>query len=168
MDSDDPVVASYDVFLTDSQIARYVFQFPDRDREPGIGGAYNERTGQKPTVLRLKPKTGIVEVDVPINTSPDSYNMERGMKYGNALKESRVLNGGGSFGLAGGFNPNGPSRVKIEGSMDAMEDVKTSKTQTILREQTLAGRIKEAHEGDPLYMLGAFRGSMPLFFPPIS
>lgn len=165
MDSNDPVVASYDVFLTDSQIARYVFQFPDRDREPEIGGPYNESAGQKPAVLRLKPKTGLVEIDVPINTSQGYYDMSKGLKYGEAIRDSRVLKGGGAFGLAGGFNPNGPGRVKMEGSSeDTMGDVKSLKTQDILRMQTLAGRIKDAHEGDPMYMLGAFRGSMCKIF----
>jgi DNA-directed RNA polymerase len=161
MDANDPIVASYDVFLTDSQIARYVFQFPDRDRDPEIGGPYNEGAGQKPAVLRMKPKTGLVEIDVPINTSPGYYDTSKGIKYGESLKESRVLKGGGAFGLAGGFNPNATSRVKMEGgSAETTEDVKSSKIQTILRTQTLAGRIKDAHEGDPMYMLGAFRGSM--------
>lgn len=166
MDPDDPVVASYDVYLTDSQIARYVFQFPDRDREPEIGGPYNESTAQKPTVLRLKPKTGLVEIDVPINTSPGYYDTSKGIKYGEALRDSRVLKGGGAFGLAGGFNPNGPGRVKMEGgSADTMDDARSLKMQTILRTQTLAGRIKDAHEGDPMYMLGAFRGSKFRIFP---
>ncbi|KAH8696543.1 DNA-directed RNA polymerase III subunit Rpc5 [Talaromyces proteolyticus] len=182
MDAEDPVIASYDVFLTDSQISRYVFQYPDRDcgerNKRNTGGPYAESTGQKPLVLRQKPKTGLVEIDVPINTSPDSYDFNKGHKYGEAMSESRVLKGGGAFGLAGGFNPNAASArgVKLEGE-EGGEEVSSSvleamagksKTQTILRTQTLAGRIKEPYDGEPLYMLGAFRGSRESFFSPVS
>ncbi|OKL57448.1 hypothetical protein UA08_07160 [Talaromyces atroroseus] len=161
MSSSDPIVASYDVFLTDSQIARYVLQYPDR--ELNNDKPYEDQNRPKPTGLRLKPKTGLVEVEVPINTSSDVYDVNKGLKYGEAMKQSRVLREGGAFGLAGGFNSQSgaaaaASRVKMEGD-NGMQDVKSSKTQTILRNQTLAGRIKEPEDGEPVYMLGAFRGS---------
>jgi DNA-directed RNA polymerase len=172
MDSSDPIVASYDVFLTDSDIERYVFQYPDREVETkhGTGGPYDERHGQKPISFKLKPKTGLVEIDVPIVTSAGVYDVNRGLKYGEAMKQSRVLREGGSFGLAGGFNAhstggaggNGGSRVKTEGGGEdvEMQDVKGSRNaSTILRTQTLAGRMKEPVDGEPVYMLGAFRGS---------
>lgn len=181
MDSSDPVVASYDVFLTDSDIERYVFQYPDREVETDKtpGGPYDERHGQKPLSLRLKPKTGLVEVEVPLNTSSGFYDVNRGVKYGEAVRQSRVLKEGGSFGLAGGFNSHNTagaggggggngSRVKTEGEDVEMQDAKAMKSgQTILRTQTLAGRMKEPVDGEPLYMLGAFRGCMffiSLFF----
>jgi RPC5 protein len=167
MDSSDPIVASYDVFLTDSQIARYVMQYPDRELDKDK--PYEEQNRPKPTGLRLKPKTGLVEVEVPINTSSDVYDVNKGLKYGEAMKQSRVLREGGAFGLAGGFNSQSgaatASRVKIEGDNGDMQDVKSSKTQTILRNQTLAGRIKEPEDGEPVYMLGAFRGCMCDFNP---
>ncbi|KAL1969646.1 hypothetical protein VTN77DRAFT_8199 [Rasamsonia byssochlamydoides] len=160
MDSSDPIVASYDVYLTDSQISRYVLQYLDRP----TGQAYDERHGQKPTVFRLKPKTGLIEVDVPINTQVN-YDVSKGLKFGEALKRSRITNQGGAYGLAGGFNSStAGGRVKMESEdvemMDAGYDEKTAKPQatSLLKVQTLGGRIKEPQDGDPLYMLGAFRG----------
>lgn len=176
MDSSDPIIASYDVFLTDSDIARYVFQYPDREAESkhGTGGPYDDRHQQKPINLKLKPKTGLVEIDVPIVTSAAVYDVNRGLKYGEAVKQSRVLREGGSYGLAGGFNShstaggNGGGRVKTEGGDDLeMKDVKggSKNASTILRTQTLAGRMKEPVDGEPVYMLGAFRGSSSPLLP---
>lgn len=179
MDSD-PIIASYDVFLTDSDIQRYVFQYPDREVETkhGTGGPYDDRHGQKPVNLKLKPKTGLVEIDVPIVTSAGVYDVNRGLKYGEAMKQSRVLREGGSFGLAGGFNSHSTAgaggnggRVKTEGGEDVeMKDIKGSNknASTILRTQTLAGRMKEPVDGEPVYMLGAFRGSASFPIPTFS
>lgn len=162
MASSDPIVASYDVYLTDSQISRYVLQYVDRP----TGQAYDERHGQKPTVFRLKPKTGLVEVDVPINTQVN-YDVNKGLKYGEALKRSRATNQGGAYGLAGGFNSSsGAARVKVEDEdVDMVDDDRTGKPQakSLLKVQTLGGMIKNPQDGDPLYMLGAFRGSKSLF-----
>lgn len=109
-------------------------------------------------------------------TSAGVYDVNRGLKYGEAIKQSRVLREGGSFGLAGGFNSHsstagnggggGGGRVKTEGREDVeMKDVKgqnNKNASTILRTQTLAGRMKEPVDGEPVYMLGAFRGSASL------
>ena len=117
----------------------------------------------------MKPKTGLIEVDVPIDTQLN-YDVSKGRKFGEALKQSRLARdgtgggaGAGAFGMAGGFNPVGQqpgARVKAEDV--EMSDVKGEggKAETMLRVQTLGGRIKDAEDGDPLYMLGAFRGSM--------
>jgi DNA-directed RNA polymerase len=158
--SSDPIIASYDVYLTDSQISRYVLQYLDRPADY----PYDERVGQKPTAFRLKPKTGLVEVDVPIDTQVH-YDVNKGLRYGDALKRSRVANKGGGFGLAGGFNPSSAgARVKMESEdvemIDSRFDEKDTKSQaSLLKQQTLGGRIKTPQDGDPLYMLGAFRGS---------
>ncbi|KAL2011139.1 hypothetical protein VTN00DRAFT_3857 [Thermoascus crustaceus] len=165
-DSDDPVVVSYDVYLTDSQISRYVLQYLDRP----TGHPYDERHGQKPTAFRVKPQTGLVEVDVPINTRVN-YDVNKGLRYGDALRKSRVAREGGAYGMAGGFNTGGAvpgagaggegRGVKTEGDVE-MADVEEKKGEagaSLLRVQTLGGRIKVPEEGDPVYMLGAFRGN---------
>lgn len=178
-DSDDPIVASYDVYLTESQISRYVLQYLDRP----TGHPYDERHGQKPTAFRMKPQTGLVEVDVPINTRVN-YDVNKGLRYGDALRKSRVAREGGAYGMAGGFNTGGAvpgagagaggggRGVKTEGDVE-MADVEEKKGEagaSLLRVQTLGGRIKVPEEGDPVYMLGAFRRSeyfslFPPFFP---
>lgn len=155
--SSDPVIASYDVYLTASDISRYVLQYLDRP----TGQAYDDRHGQKPTSFRLKPQTGLVEVDVPISTRVN-YDIGKGLRYGEAMKKSRSAREGGAYGMAGGFSSGGGGggRVKVEdgdvemGGVDRKED-----TGSLLRLQTLGGRVKTPEDGDPSYMLAAFRGS---------
>ncbi|KAB8074797.1 DNA-directed RNA polymerase III subunit Rpc5 [Aspergillus leporis] len=157
MDSSDPVIASYDVYLTDSEISRYVLQY--LDRLPDY--PYDDRHGQKPTGFRLKPKTGLIEVDVPINTRKN-YDVNKGLKYGDALKKSRSAQDGGAFGMAGGFSGGAPggSKVKMEAGGDVeMGGMGNGDSASLLRVQTLGGRIKIPEEGDPVYMLAAFRGN---------
>jgi hypothetical protein len=157
---DDPVIASYDVFLTDSDVSRYVFQYIDR---PGKH-PYNERMGQKPTALRMKPNTGLVEVDVPIFTRT-TYDVSKGLKYGDAMKKSRVARDGGAFGMAGGFSTGGVAsaggRVKSEANADVevLDNRKMIDPSALVRTQALGGRIKPQEEGDPVHMLAAFKGS---------
>ncbi|KKK14781.1 hypothetical protein AOCH_004192 [Aspergillus ochraceoroseus] len=134
----DPVIASYDIYLTDSEISRYVLQYLDRP----TGYAYDELNGQKPTALRLKPKTGLVEVDVPINTRVN-YDVGKGLRYGDALRKSRSAREGGAGSLVGDVDMGG-----MGGGEDA----------SLLKVQTLGGRIKGPEDGDPVYMLAAFRG----------
>ncbi|EAS34916.3 uncharacterized protein CIMG_00270 [Coccidioides immitis RS] len=165
--ADDPVIASYDIFITDAQVRRFLLQYPDRSSTQ----PYSDLTLQKPTELRLKPKTGLVEVDIPINTRVN-YDERKGLRYGNALKKSRIIQEGGTHGIAGGFNTGGvvTGKTKLEGDSVAkdywddedgggyrdLEDEEL-KAGHIMTTQTLGGRIKEAIEGDPVYMLGAFK-----------
>jgi hypothetical protein len=156
---DDPVIASYDVVLTDSDISRYVFQYLDR---PGKL-PYNERRGQKPTSLRMKPSTGMVEVEVPIQTR-GNYDVTKGLKYGDAMKKSRAGRDGGAFGMAGGFSSgsmaSGGGRVKAEGGdVEVLDNKKVVDPSSLVRTQALGGRIKPQEEGDPIYMLATFKGS---------
>ncbi|EAU37392.1 conserved hypothetical protein [Aspergillus terreus NIH2624] len=151
--TDDPVIASYDVYLTDSEISRYVLQYLDRD--PNY--PYDDRHGQRPTSFRLKPRTGLVEVDVPINTRVN-YDVEKGLRYGDAMRKSRSAREGGSYGMAGGFTAGGSgSGAKVKAEAD-VEMGGTGEAASLLRVQTLGGRIKSPEEGDPVYMLAAFRG----------
>ncbi|KAK2763280.1 hypothetical protein FQN54_009916 [Arachnomyces sp. PD_36] len=174
----DPILTSYTIYLTDSQIRRLLLQYPDRPSTV----PYNTSTSQKPLSLRLKPRTGLIEVDVPINTQVN-YDTKKGLRYGNSLRRSRVVREGGALGLAGGFNAGGTvggagkgggrGGVKGEdeegdgygyeggegGEDDEYEREEADRRAgVLLGKQTLGGRIKPAVEGDPLYMLGAFRG----------
>jgi RPC5 protein len=171
--SEDPIIASYDIFITDADIRRFLLQYPDRQSaEP-----YNHSTHQKPTELRLKPETGLVEVDIPIDTEL-TYDKRKGLRYGNALRKSHVIQEGGTHGLAGGFNAGAAGcRIKSEDEMvgegglgvgdDGDEayagvmgsDDEDRKVDVIMGKLTLGGRIKPPVDGDPVYMLGAFRES---------
>ncbi|BCR90044.1 uncharacterized protein ACHE_51242A [Aspergillus chevalieri] len=167
----DPVVASYDVYLTDSEISRYVLQYLDRPANQ----AYDDRHGQKPTALRLKPQTGLVEVDVPISTRVN-YDVGKGLRYGDAMKKSRSAREGGAYGMAGGFSggsagSGGGGKVKMEDGDVEMGGIKkggdAEDTASLLRLQTLGGRKKTPEDGDPVYMLAAFRGK-DLHLSPVS
>ncbi|PLN83126.1 hypothetical protein BDW42DRAFT_165349 [Aspergillus taichungensis] len=153
---DDPIISSYDITLNDSDISRYVLQYLDRP----AGHNYDDRHGQKPTSLRLKPRTGLVEVDVPVNTRVN-YDVDKGLRYGDALKRSRAAREGAGYGMAGGFSVGGAGggKVKMEGGGANGGDVDMGGTgeASLLRVQTLGGRIKTPEEGDPVYMLAAFR-----------
>ena len=138
-------------------------QYPDRNaRRP-----YGPLTNQTPLSLRLKPETGLVELDIPIDTA-HNYNRSRGNTYASSLQKSRILHAGGSHGLAGGFNTGPGSRV-YRADDDGDVDMRTipqhssglggtGDDESELKTQTLGGKIAKATDGDPVYMLGAFRG----------
>ena len=167
-EEDDPVVASYAVYIAPpSQSASLskllLLQYPAH--RPS-SKPYNNRTLQKPTSLRIKPTTGLLELDVPIDTR-DNYNKPKGSEYGRALKRSRVSQQGGTHGLAGGFNTGVVGRrYQLDGVN--LRDVPThpgsdsnvsSDPEDTITTQTLGGKIASTSSGDPIYMLGAFRGS---------
>ncbi|KAL9109474.1 MAG: hypothetical protein Q9227_005809 [Pyrenula ochraceoflavens] len=174
-EEEDPVVGTFDVYLTspngpDSQdsLSRQtmmLLQYPERKSK----SPYSESTHQKPSSLRLKPKAGLVEVDVPIDTQYN-YNADRGEKYGDALRRSRILNQGGAHGLSGGFNtahsyrsagPHDPDdatsrldlkSIALHGSSSRARGHDTD--YSAQHALTLGGKIKKPTDGDPIYMLG--------------
>jgi hypothetical protein len=157
---DDPVVASYDVLLTDSDINRFVFQYVDREHDR----PYNDQHNQRPVQLRMKHRTGLVEVEVPISTR-ENYDVNKGVRYGEAVRKSRSARDGGAFGMAGGFTAGSGTaaggRVKMDanGDVEIMDNKRAVDSASLLRVQSLGGRIKPAEEGDPVYMLGTFTDS---------
>jgi hypothetical protein len=173
-EEDDPVVASYSVYIVppsqtssttqSASVSKLLLlQYPAH--RPS-SKPYNTRKLQKPTSLRIKPNTGLLEVDVPIDTS-DNYNREKGSEYGKALKRSRVGQQGGTHGLAGGFNTGAVGR-RFQYDGVHLRDIPahpgsdpnlSSEPEDIVTTQTLGGKIVKASSGDPVYMLGSFRGS---------
>lgn len=157
-DDDDPVIASYDVYLTkplssnakDSSSKLYVLQYPSHRpySEP-----YSAATSQAPTSLRLKPDSGFVEIDVPILTHKH-YNEFTGERFGKALSESRTLQAGGSHGLGGGFGA-GTTQQKLRDV--PMHDDQPSSHTPILTSQTLGGKIVAPSARDPIYLVGCFK-----------
>lgn len=169
-DTNDPIQKSYTIHLTDSDVTRFVLQYIDRDPADAYDDAHN---GQRPLCLRQKPSTGLLEVDVPIATDV-SYDPVKGVRFGDAMRRSRVAAGGsgrGGYGMAGGFasgaGGGGGGQVKVkaeagvDGGVDEVEEIggKISEAAAagMLRVQTLGGRVKSPEEGDPVYMLGTFR-----------
>lgn len=141
-----------------------LFQFPNR----GPNQPYNEANHQKPLELRLKPKCGLVEMDIPINVHAN-FDKEKGILYGEAMRKSQVLQEGGSYGPAGGLGVGGSSRpvkgdnhtsgndeYSVDALLENFEDA-TNKGH-VMNKITLAGQIVAFKEGDPIYFVGAFKG----------
>ncbi|KAK0391408.1 hypothetical protein NLU13_0908 [Sarocladium strictum] len=158
-EEDDPITASYQVFLNPSlPLGRrlLVLQHPNRtDNAPR----------PPPTELRLKSEAGMVEVDMPLDTGA-AYDREKGLNWGRTLKQSMALKNGGSHGLAGGFGAGAVqqrggagggrgrgARVEEDEDLDWPEAVRQDK---VLRTQTLGGQYPDSKEVQ--YMVGVFQG----------
>jgi len=162
-DSEDPIIATYSVFLKP--------QLPANRKL--IVLQYVNKTAQDPTSirppriteLRVKPDTGMYEVDMPIDTS-QAYDQAKGVKWGTNLQKSMENKKGGSLGLAGGFGIGGPAirgaggrrgggSDENEGPLTWPEALRQDKA---LRTQTLGGG-RGAEEEKAKYMVGVFQGS---------
>ncbi|KIW34402.1 uncharacterized protein PV07_01180 [Cladophialophora immunda] len=153
-DDDDPVIASYDVCLTNSNssVARdssklYLLQYPSHRpyHKP-----YNATMAQTPTALRLKPEAGFIEVDIPMGQK--YYSEVAGERFGKAVAESRTINAGGSFGLAGGFGA-GTAQTRLK---DIPMHDQYAAPAPRLETQTLGGKIPIQSTRDPVYLVGCF------------
>lgn len=162
LDDPDPIRASYDVYIKPSfkdgrQL--YILQFPNRESYK----PYNSLNHTLPSELRMKPKTGLLELDVPIDAW-QNYDRDKGFKWGDALKKSNTgNNGNGSHGLPGGFGIGGTGpRARAGDEEDLQEmvirDFAAAVTnQRVLTKQTLGGMTVPKEESSPQYMVGAFK-----------
>ena len=149
-----------------------VLQFPNRDPHH----PYNAASDEQPLCMRIKPRSGLVELDVPMHIS-QSFNRARGLEFGKALKRSRVVERGGTFGIGGGFGADQGGRTARQGTADegGEEDgegesrrdrdndgeegfEKAMQRGEVMDKITLGGRIRPWKDGDPIYALGAFKG----------
>ena len=156
------VVAQYDMYINRPEKRLMLLQYPNRDP----GQPYSNKTGLKPLELRIKPKCGLVEVDVPLIVHTN-FDSEKGVIYGQAMRKSRILQEGGSYGLTGGMRPN-VGKFRHEQAIDTEELSKEMLLENfddannkghVLNKLTLGGQIVPWKEGDPIYMLGVFKGS---------
>ncbi len=173
-DGDDPIVASYDVLIkpqwSDGR-QLYVLQFPNRDADDD----YTSAKQSLPMELRIKPSTGLLELDVPVNVF-SNYDRAKGAHWGEVLRKSTLMKSntgtggtGGSHGLAGGFGIGGvapgPGRGRakdedlVAAQMEILEDFNDGITKgRVLNKQTLGGQTLPKDETSPNYYLGAFKG----------
>ncbi|KAF2083688.1 hypothetical protein K490DRAFT_69574 [Saccharata proteae CBS 121410] len=171
---EDPVTAEYDVYITpelEEQI--YLLQYPNRGREQ----PYNDRNNAKPLEMRLKPESGFIEMDVPMNVYAN-YDRRKGVTWGEAILKAQE-HGESHFGMASGFSglarpppARGAAAAAQAQAQNAHEDDEMTIEQLLQRfddandkghvmnKQTLGGQIlkDESEKGKPMYMLGAFRG----------
>ena len=169
----DPIKASYDVYIKpgisgDRQV--YVLQFPNRDAKQH----YSQENNSKPSSLRIKPESGMVEVDVPIDVWRN-YDRQKGVRWGDATKKSSMAKGGGSHGMPGGFGIGGAQnagRGRGRGELDEeighdrlLEDYDGAvQRDQVLKKQTLGGQFVLKEETNPQYMIGVWRDGRSLFF----
>jgi len=186
VESEDKVVGEYDVYITPELLeALYLLQYPNRSRSQ----LYSEEHNSKPSELRIKPKSGFIEVDVPMNVSAN-FDKRKSVNWGQALRKMRDEGNGQDFGLASGFSsrvlpatrPRGGAGgsgqaggaagttpkledevLDINGDEELdrlLYDFQNSNTKGyVMNTQTLGGQVQHTDKGDFFYMLGAFRES---------
>ena len=163
VDDSDPVIATYDVFIkpqssTDRHI--FVLQFPNTERH------YSKDNSCEPLALRIKPKAGMVELDVPLNIQ-QHVDPAKAVKWGQALKK-RTAKGEGSYGMPGGFGigitqgaGRGIGRADVEHEPTEQELLRdfdrAVKNGQVLQKQTLGGQAVPNETTTPQYMVGTFQ-----------
>ncbi|KAI1415797.1 hypothetical protein F5Y13DRAFT_155330 [Hypoxylon sp. FL1857] len=164
----DPIVASYDVY-TNPQLPEnrklLVLQHPNK--QGPVRNAY-----ARISEVRLKNKSGFIEVDVPMSHGHADYDRDKGLRWGSALARSMGAKNGGTHGLAGGFGVGVPTRGAAGGAgrgganrqndlereismLDWNEAVRQDK---VLRTQTLGGQFAIEKETNCRWMIGVFKG----------
>lgn len=157
-----PVLKEYKLYINSQpKIRTMLIQYPNAQE------VYRASNGQKPVEIRIKLKCGLVEIDIPLNVHSDHYDKEKGVQYGQALRNSRLLQQGGSYGLAGGLGigskttkedrqaaaPEGPSVEKL---LENFDDANNKGY--VMDKITLGGQIVPYQDGDPIYMVATFSG----------
>ena len=155
---------SYKIFHNQSTSHIVVMQYPNRDP----GQAYSDAHGDKPLAMRIKPKSGLVEVDIAF-TLDTTYDTGKGLIYGEAMRKNEDY--ARSQGLAGGFGINGKRRG-VAGNAGGQRNMKESpfdedncegphNNSHVLDKITLSGQIVPFRSGDPIYEIGVCRGGEP-------
>ncbi|PVH92449.1 hypothetical protein DM02DRAFT_276554 [Periconia macrospinosa] len=174
-DEDDPVVTEYDVFITpEIQEQLYVLQYLNRPPDERLV----EETGTKPSSLRIKPQSGFVEVDVPVDIR-NNFNRQMGVRWGEALRKTKQI-GQKAYGIAAGFERTMPRPPRPAPSTavdnrptptpgptlddDNYDDYITNFEDAnekghVLNTQTYGGQIQPDDGKGPNYMLGSFRNN---------
>lgn len=158
-DDDDPIVASYNVFLKPSLPAhRRVMILEHPNKSDG------KKMARAPLEIRMKTNTGMVEVDYPIDYNA-FYDRSKGLSWGTHLQKSTEAKKGGTHGLAGGFGVGAPPpRARPGRAQDEVFDPSTDWAEAlrkdyVLRTQTLGGQMPDTSQ-ESKYMVGVFSGRM--------
>ncbi|PWW76544.1 hypothetical protein C7212DRAFT_19771, partial [Tuber magnatum] len=174
---EDPVVQTYDIQITTSQLRDlYIFQYPVRPREQ----PYTKARNACPVEARFKPKSGLVEVDIPVNVHVN-YDEEKGRVWGDAMrkaeKEAGKAQSGGGRGGSTSSGVGGKRRKTLRGEDDEEEEegeggedlmymdlAAAVKAGRVLNRQTLGSKIQP--DGTK-YMAGVFKNDK-LYLTPIT
>ncbi|KAI1482904.1 hypothetical protein F4774DRAFT_253433 [Daldinia eschscholtzii] len=183
-DDADPIVASYDVY-TNPQLPEnrrlLVLQHPNR--QGPVRAPYKQISE-----VRVKPKSGFIEVDVPVSYGHTDYDRDKGLRWGSALARSTAAKNGGSHGLAGGFGVGVPTRGTaaagggggaggrgaagkrpddLERELSMLDWSEAVRQDKVLRTQTLGGQFAIEKETNCRWMVGVFKGDQ-LHLTPVS
>lgn len=167
---DDPVVNEYDVYMTPEQETQlYLLQYINRG--PKQHFSRNDRS--HPVAMRIKEKSGFLEVDVPLDINPN-FNRAVGVKWGEAIRKTKD-HGQKAWGFAGGFErahpPRAiPNRAGAAAAQPAPEEEDHTEEYLnnfddandkghVLNKQTLGGQILQQTATNAHYVVGSFRGS---------
>jgi DNA-directed RNA polymerase-3 subunit RPC5 len=137
-DDDDPVVAEYDCFLNGNASGeRFELIFAGLNKDTA-----KEHTGAHcPTEFRIKPESGFIEVDLPIDIHHE-YDRQKGVKFGEALRKSKDL-GQESYGPSAGFELKMPRPTKRPGASAAAEGQSTEEADAENEEAAKAKDLAE-------------------------
>ncbi|ORY65276.1 Sin-like protein conserved region-domain-containing protein [Pseudomassariella vexata] len=154
-DDPDPIIASYNVFTNPSlPSTRKIFILQHPNKQGAAATSY-------PSIqeVRIKPSSGMIEVDVPLPYQDAGFDRDKGMKWGGALQKSMGSKNGGSHGLAGGFGvgvPPARNGRRGEGDREIYDWSEAVRQDKVLRTQTLGGMVGSGE--DCRWMVGVFKG----------
>ena len=162
-----PDIANYEIVMPElTDTMALVLRFPGRKPDQ----PYCARYGQKPLEFRIKPKCGLVEVDVPFNIHYN-WDKEKAIMYGEATRKSKLLQEGGSYGMGGGLgvglkppsktkpsnNEPAPFEPSVEKLLENFDDANNKGH--VMNRITFSGQIYPREKHEPRYMLGTFKNS---------
>jgi DNA-directed RNA polymerase III subunit RPC5 len=166
-EDEDTVIAEYDVYIApELQEHIYLLQYPNRLRDM----PYSSGSGQEPLGMRIKPKSGFLELDLGM-TVHTNFDKMKGVAWGEAVRMAKE-SGANAFGLASGFGKGARTNEIFAAERAQMEPLSESRVTSLLErfettnarghvmnKTTLGGQIIQPEKERPMYMLGAFRGS---------
>jgi len=130
---------------------------------------YNGTGGQEPEQMRIKPKSGFLELDIGMGVQ-NNFDKYKGVQWGEALRMAKE-GGTNAFGLASGFGKGVRTNEifaaeraqlqplneeRVEGLLGKFDEA--NNRGNVMTKTTLGGQIIQPEEGRPMYMLGAFKG----------
>ncbi|KAI1503064.1 Sin-like protein conserved region-domain-containing protein [Biscogniauxia marginata] len=166
----DPIVASYDIYTNPSLPAGrklLILQHPNKQGPVNVPYA---QLGE----VRVKPRSGMLEVDVPVGHAHADYDRDKGLRWGAALARSVAAKNGGSHGLAGGFGVGVPAvrggggggggggkrrADEYDKDADLLDWTEAVRQDKVLRTQTLGGQFPNESQTNCRYMVGVFKGN---------
>lgn len=156
----DPIVASYKVYANPAlATGRKLLIMQHPNKQGPINYPYAQISG-----MRVKNRSSMIEVDVPISHALADYDRDKGQRWGGALAKSLAAKNGGTHGLAGGFGVGvsamRPSkrRDEFERDIDMMDWSEAVRQDKVLRTKTLGGQLPPESETECQWMVGVFKG----------